>query len=391
MFLNTLFKNAFLTSKQHLKSTYRHLKYIPIETNNKIEIGSKMTQVIEKKRQKYEMDKLKNRKYEPKSTSKLLIACSNKQFNHYTGQAYKNFSERNLASFGWRNRASRDQYFTINTLGSHPSLNMLNPTIEKMNDLNINPIMVDLLRKNFNINLLTNIQFLSINEILNRESHLTMLAETGGGKTLAYTIPTIEMCIQMNFILNKMKLERDVSSPLCIILLPTRELVFQVYSVFKQLTNVPVDIEMGKYKEYVDCLRNINIRIDIHESQIKAKRKNHPELQIDCVDDHDASSRPLDVLITMPGQLEHRLASKQKKFNSVYLKNFILDEADTLLDDSFNQTTLKCLNRLDLNLALKKFPNESHKATSDDIKVLDQPEDVVLEPNSGKNREFIWK
>ena len=101
-----------------------------------------------------------------------------------------------------------------------------------------------------------------------------------------------------------------------------------------------------------------------------------------------------DLIISSPrDKLRTELAALKEIYESpiIYLKNFILDEADTLLDDSFNQTTLKCLNRLDLNLALKKFPNESHKATSDDIKVLDQPEDVVLEPNSGKNREFIWE
>ena len=384
MFLNVFANNSFLKNNQHLKSIYRNLKYTPIETPNKITVGSKMMQVIEKKQQKYELDKIKNRNYEPKSTSKLLIACSNKQFNHYTGQAYKNFSERNLASFGWRNRASRDQYFTINSLGSNSSLNILNPIIDKMNDLKINPILKDLLKKNFNISFLTNIQFLSINEILNREDHLSMLAETGGGKTLAYAIPTIEMCIQMNFILNKMKLERDHSSPLCIVLVPTRELVFQIYDVFKRLTNIPVDLQVGNYSEYVDCLRNLNIQIDMHENQIKAKRKQNPQLKIDCVDDghEESTARPLDILITMPGQLESRLVPRKKKFDSTYLKSFILDEADTLLDDSFNEVTLKCLNLLELNFDLKKFPDDNHAKNMPDQDEQDEVE--MLEENLGK-------
>ena len=396
MFLNFFAKRTCRINNQHVKTVYRNLKYIPIETKNKIEIGSKMMQEIAKKEQKFELDKLKNRKYEPNSTSRLLIACSNKQFNHFTDQAYKNFNESNLASFGWRNRASRDQYFTINSLGSHPSLNILNPTVDKINELKINPILVDLLKKRFNISFLTNIQSMSINEILNRKDHLIILAETGGGKTLAYAIPAIEICIQMNFILNKMKLERDSLSPLCIVLVPTRELVFQIYDVFKQLTNVPADIQDGDYKEYADCLRNLNIQIDIHESQIKAKRQKHPELKIDCIDDDHQSpnNRPLDILITMPGQLEHRLVAKKKKFNSIYLKNFILDEADTLLDDGFNETTLKCLNMLELNLELKKFPDEIDDEKNDDIKVLDQDENETLEQESGKfnrNYKFIFQ
>lgn len=115
----------------------RELKYKPIETNNKITVGHKMTQVIEKKRSNYMVKKASEEKYSRSPTTlaidrevreakiqrrRLLIAAFNPQFNHYTDQVYKDFSERNFASYGWKNRRSRDQYFTINAIGSHPSI-----------------------------------------------------------------------------------------------------------------------------------------------------------------------------------------------------------------------------------------------------------------------------
>ena len=387
---NIILKNNPIRNNKCLASFYRFLKYVPIETTNKIQASSKMMQAIEKKRQKIEIDTLRDRKYVPKSTSQLLISCSNKQFNHYTGQAYKNFSERYFASYGWRNRASRDQYFTINSLGSHPSLKELNPSIEKINELNIKPVLVELLKSNFNLKSLTGIQHLSINDILKRENHLIMLAETGGGKTLAYGIPMIEICVQMKFILSKMKIERDSKSPLCIILVPTRELVFQVYDVFKKLACTSA-IELNKTeseqsKQYIECLKSLNIQIDIHERQLKAKTSQHPDLKINHVNDEnnlELDSRPLDILITMPGQLEHRLMHKTKRFNSVYLKNIIMDEADTLLDDSFNETTLKCLKLLDLNLKLKKF---LHNQNADD-----ESNDLIADENQQNLSNFSQK
>jgi hypothetical protein len=91
----------------------RYLKYEPIQTNRKIEIGHKMVRVIDKKRQKFLADKQEEKKYSNlnlKSSRKLLIAASNPVFNHYTGQVYKNFTDQNLASWGWKNRRSMNSY-----------------------------------------------------------------------------------------------------------------------------------------------------------------------------------------------------------------------------------------------------------------------------------------
>ena len=403
MFLNNAFFKLNASLMRHVSSAlackhilkpigastpfYRYLNYTPIETTNKIQVGNKMTQEIEKKRRVYEQNEQMNKKYEPRAASQLLIACSNKQFNHYTGQAYRNFSEKNLASLGWRNRASRDQYFTINSLGS---LQTINASIDKIKELHIHPVLVQSLQKNFNIHSLTNIQYQSINQNMSRMSHNLVVAETGGGKTLAYALPVVEMCIQMNFMLNKMGIKRDVTSPLCIVLVPTRELVFQVYNVFKKLQNTDnlngIEETNSMSEQYVEGLKNLNVLVDIHEYQLKAKRQLHPDERIECVDDPLMRNVPLDVLITMPGQLEHRVAFKKVFFNSVYTRTFIMDEADTLLDDSFNETTIKCLNKLGLNFNLKPLlTNEDESTASEETTELDLSREASCEqPNESE-------
>jgi hypothetical protein len=48
----------------------------------------------------------------------LIISCKRKEFNHYKGQRYSDFSYNYLASGGWKHRKSVDDYFTINAYGS---------------------------------------------------------------------------------------------------------------------------------------------------------------------------------------------------------------------------------------------------------------------------------
>ncbi|CAF0710611.1 unnamed protein product [Brachionus calyciflorus] len=366
----------------------RTLKYAPIETNNKIEIGHKMTQVIEKHRQKHLQNKLENEKYSinfnQQSTRRLLIASSNPFFNHYTGQAYKNFSERNLASFGWRNRRSAGQYFTINAIRSHPSLidsnkirNEKGEMIE-FEDLNINSNLINLVKQNLGMHQPTLIQYLSINQILQRETHNLIIAETGGGKTLTYALPIIECSIAIKKYLNESQLKRSLNQPICILIVPTRELAFQVYNTFNRLKNFEISqLATEEDKLYLNLLKNLNIVIDLHRAQIAAKEEISGE-KLNSL--NEVLFNPIDVLITLPGQLEDRL--KNKYFNTAYLRQVVLDEADTLLDDSFSRTTLKCLSLLNLSLELPKV-----SPSLPEIKKIDDYQEE-LEENSRRRYEL---
>jgi hypothetical protein len=94
--------NALLTKNQlvsHQKHLIRLLNYSPIITENKIHVGHKMTQVIDKYRQKALINEIEKKKTLPKRHKQhLLISSSTPSFNHYYGQTYKNFNEKNLAS-----------------------------------------------------------------------------------------------------------------------------------------------------------------------------------------------------------------------------------------------------------------------------------------------------
>jgi len=140
-----------------LNST-KQLNFKPIETENKIQIGSRLSQVLEKHRQTSILNEaIKSRPN--KTNSRLLISASLKSKNHYAGQTYSNFSDQhNLVSNNWHNRISNGKHFTIIPNGA--------------------------LNSNFKIKKPTNIQCLAIDEFKKRQSHLIINAETGGGKTL---------------------------------------------------------------------------------------------------------------------------------------------------------------------------------------------------------------
>jgi len=327
-----------------------------------------MIKEIEKKKIKSDIKKFENLKFSPtkqgaaRSNSKLLISCSNPAFNHYTGQAYKNFSERNFASFGWQNRQSAGQQFTINVLESHSSL-VSNSKFQVDSDetidfsaVNINKTLIELLRLNFDIKTPTIIQYLSINETLLRRKHNVILGETGGGKTLCYALPIIEFAVQLKQSIEKMNLKRNANQPIAVVLVPTRELAFQVYQVFERLqdtsklTQDPNDLEKTAYINY---LNNFNVVIDMHESILNSKEEISQSKLNRIVLDNEA--KPIDVLITLPGQLEKRFDAKKDFLNSLFLKNVVLDEADTLLDDSYKKVTKKCLLKLQMNWNLEHF------------------------------------
>jgi len=145
---------------------------------------------------------------------------------------------------------------------------------------------------------------MATNEVLNRNSHSLIVAETGGGKTLTYLLSVIETCTRMHRLINDSGLSRLNNQPLAVIVVPTRELVFQIYtSLFKLL---------GPDS-------SVNFVCDVHPDVINAKR-SLSSIPIATMDDKEQKS----------------------------------PEADTLMDDSNNQMVLDCLKLLKLNLILPK-------------------------------------
>ncbi|KAK9894068.1 P-loop containing nucleoside triphosphate hydrolase protein [Cystobasidium minutum MCA 4210] len=138
-----------------------------------------------------------------------------------------------------------------------------------------------------------------------RPRDICVSAPTGSGKTLSYVIPVVEALRG-----------RVVTRLRALVVLPTRELVMQVREVFEQFckgTGLKVAAATGQHS---------------FSSEQNA-----------LVDDHDhdlqGGSSKVDILVVTPGRLMDHLKST-RNFTLQHLRFLIIDEADRLLSQNFN-------------------------------------------------------
>jgi ATP-dependent RNA helicase RhlE len=122
------------------------------------------------------------------------------------------------------------------------------------------------------------------------------IAQTGTGKTAAFAIPIIQ---QLNLLEQKNK-QRNIQA---LILTPTRELAIQIDECFSD------------YAKYTH-LRHTVIFGGVNQK---------PQVE--------SLKRGTDILIATPGRLLDLI--KQKHINLAYVRYFVLDEADRMLDMGF--------------------------------------------------------
>ena len=163
-------------------------------------------------------------------------------------------------------------------------------------------------------NNLTEIQNLVLNK-KNLGKDLLVTSETGSGKTLAYCLG-----IEEN-ILNKVL--DQVSSPLGLIIAPTRELAVQVYQEAKSL-----------YKE-----ENIKIVTTIGGMDIKKERQN--------------LSKNFHLLVGTPGRINDHL--RRNNLNLKNLSVLVLDEADEILDLGFKDDLDRIVNEIPIKARTLMF------------------------------------
>ncbi|KIR56358.1 ATP-dependent RNA helicase DDX51/DBP6 [Cryptococcus gattii Ru294] len=129
-------------------------------------------------------------------------------------------------------------------------------------------------------------------------------APTGSGKTLAYAIPIIEILSQ-----------RTVCRLRALIVLPTRDLVFQVRETMEALskgTGLTIGTVTGQH------------------SFAQERKQLVADLETPLL----GGSSKLDILIATPGRLMDHLASTPN-FTLQHLRFLVIDEADRLLNQSF--------------------------------------------------------
>ncbi|KAJ9585311.1 hypothetical protein L9F63_002896, partial [Diploptera punctata] len=226
----------------------------------------------------------------------LRISCKRAEFNQYAGHTYGKFDNIPLASKGWRHSRSRGDYFTIHGYQQNPAI--IDPTESNkgFGDIGINENIVRILERQNIVNP-TIIQVDSIPAIL--QGHNTLVtAETGCGKTLAYLLPMLQQIEVWKTMLKERKFNRPL---------------WFVSNVAMEFTR-----ELGL---------NTSVIIGGHTRR-KIFNPNYEDV---------------DLLVASFGAL-----SKLTTTGIISMKNVrhvVLDEADTLLDDSFNAKLCHFLKR----------------------------------------------
>ncbi len=125
---------------------------------------------------------------------------------------------------------------------------------------------------------------------------------TGSGKTLTYLLPIIQKLKE----LEDRSIEDKVAHPKVIIMLPTRELAMQVFSVAKEISH----------------FAKLRIRKLVGGDKGKSLQSLYQS--------------KMDILVTTPDRCLR--AFKNQELHSESLKYFVYDEADQLLEPSFKRT-----------------------------------------------------
>ncbi|XP_055839847.1 probable ATP-dependent RNA helicase DDX28 [Episyrphus balteatus] len=250
-----------------------------------------------------------------------LIECKKPELNVPFGKHLieAKFGTIPLASNGWMHRKSKGDYFIIN-----PSVNEddILSQMQDIKELKLSEDLIQNLNSELEITQLTKIQSDAI-PIISDSEHVLIAAETGCGKTLAYLMPIVQQILEQKYRF----VERQLNTPLVLILTPGRELALQIAEVASKLCKST----------------GINVKC-ILGGNTKQKMIN-PEFE------------EVDILVGSMGAISKLVTTGIYRMDKV--RHVVLDEADTLLDDTFSDK---------LCFFLKRFP--FHKNHLQDDKVV---------------------
>lgn len=191
----------------------------------------------------------------------------------------------------------------------------------------------------------------------------TVAAETGSGKTWAYLASVFSKLKEDDFADFAKKRGPQKETVRAVVLLPTHELVSQVFDTAHRAANVLLQPEEGTSPEMQAFLAG---QTDLGLNVVKWGTGDSPERLF-----KQLKRGRIDLLITTPAKML-ALAKLEnferpfRYFNS--LQYCVVDEADTLLDESWAKDTVSVLQRLpqmrDLILVSATIPKEFHKTLS---------------------------
>ncbi|XP_040569292.1 probable ATP-dependent RNA helicase DDX28 [Lepeophtheirus salmonis] len=225
-------------------------------------------------------------------TLPLLIKCP--YHPHHLNQIYS--SGMPLSSSTWSGRKSIGRKFEFMAVNSGK------PRSENdFSSLGLDPSILSTLKAH-NFKVPTNIQALSIPQILENDSDILIASETGNGKTLSFLLPIVQKIINSTSHKNK-----PYNSPRVIIAVPSRELALQIYKVSKIFQGV------------LGIRSHCTLGGGIKSTAVVGERFD------------------FDILVSTLGALNKHLSNGYIKPHEV--RHLVFDEADTLLDDTFSKVS----------------------------------------------------
>uniref|UniRef100_A0A8C9QCA8 RNA helicase n=1 Tax=Spermophilus dauricus TaxID=99837 RepID=A0A8C9QCA8_SPEDA len=232
----------------------------------------------------------------------LLVSARRPELNQPARLTLGRWECAALASRGWRHRRAHRDYFSIErTQPEAPSLRGLRSD-GSFADLGLEPGVLRALHdaaRDPEVVRPTTVQSRTIPPLLHGH-HLLCAAETGSGKTLSYLLPLLQRLV------DRPALETHrIPAPRGLVLVPSRELAEQVQAVAQSLS------------------RSLGLRVQElggghGMSRIRLQLSKQPSAH---------------VLVATPGALWKAL--KSQLITLEQLSFMVLDEADTLLDESF--------------------------------------------------------
>lgn len=229
-----------------------------------------------------------------------IISCKRSKFDYYMHTVYNKLDEIPLASKGWTHNKSKGDFFTV-----HPFCKEDKETSVSFTTFGFNPALINAL-KTQNIEQATEFQREAMPLVGDVDKHLMLAAETGCGKTLSYLLPIIQ-----NLMGRK---NEDLNSPRALILVPNRELAYQIGETAKILCEP------------------VNLKVQIIVGGNTKKIMMNPDFS------------DIDILVGSPGAVGKLSTVGVYKLNNVIYT--VLDEADTLIDDSFIERMTGILKRV---------------------------------------------
>ncbi|XP_031618864.1 probable ATP-dependent RNA helicase DDX28 [Contarinia nasturtii] len=271
---------------------------------------------------------IKTKKPIIKHIGEPLITCRRPEFNLHCGDKKDEnakFGSIPLTSDGWHHYKSKGDFFIIHPENSIEDVTQKPEYNQSFENYDIHPELCINLGGRLNMSRTTFIQHKAMPMILDNQ-HTLIAAETGCGKTIAYLLPIIQNVLKRKHTIDKDE-PPEFNMPKVLIITPGRELATQIGEVCEDLCH-GLDVKT-------------KVLIGGHTKSIMM---NPPINQID-------------ILIATMGSLSKLITTNIYRMDKV--RHVVLDEADTLLDDSFSGKLRYILKRFPFHKNVKRCePNE---------------------------------